>query len=153
MSVKGFGGGLARPGFRTLTTGLLLAAALWALYALDSQIQVFSFGDAGPDARSFPRVVLWLLAAVVALRLVLSLRREDDAFRLRPLGRVLAVVAVTILALWLMPTVGFFAGAAGAGIVVSLVLGERKPLMLGLPLVVAAIVAFGGQHGLNIPLP
>ncbi|WP_040607879.1 tripartite tricarboxylate transporter TctB family protein [Oceanicola sp. S124] len=153
MSAKSSGGGVSRPGFRTLTASLLLAAALWALQALDSQIQVFSFGESGPDARSFPRGVLWLLVAVVALRLVLSLRREDAALRAGPLLRVLAVVAVCILALWSMPTVGFLAGAAGAGVIVSLVLGERKPLMLGLPLLVSAVVAYGGQHGLNIPLP
>ena len=153
MSAKTLGGGFSRPGFRTLTASLLLVAALWALYALDSQIQVFSFGESGPDARSFPRAVLWLLVVVVALRLALSLRREDAALSAWPLLRVLVVVAVCILALWAMPVVGFLAGAAGAGVIVSLVLGERKPLMLSLPLLVAAVVAYGGQHGLNIPLP
>ena len=105
MSAKTLGGGFSRPGFRTLTASLLLVAALWALYALDSQIQVFSFGESGPDARSFPRAVLWLLVAVVALRLVLSLRREDAALRAWPLLRVLVVVAVCILALWAIPVV------------------------------------------------
>ena len=42
---------------------------------------------------------------------------------------------------------------AGAGFVVAIVLGERRPLLLGLPLIVAAIVADGGRHGLSIPLP
>lgn len=147
-------GGFAHPGFRTLTAGLLLAAAAWGLYSLDSQIQVFGFGAAGPDARSFPRVALWLLAAVAALRLVLGLRAEDTPLGNRArLGRVLAVTASCAVALWAMPQTRFFIGAAGAGIVVALVLGERRPLLLGLPLVVAAVVVYGARHGLRIPLP
>jgi len=154
LNRAGRGGGLARPGFRTLTAGLLLTAALWAVFALNSQIQVFGFGDAGPDARSFPRLVLWLLAGAVALRLILSLRIEDAPLGdMSRLGRVLAVTASTALALWAMRQFGFFAGAAGAGFVVAIVLGERRPLLLGLPLIVAAIVAYGGRHGLSIPLP
>ncbi|MCA0964846.1 tripartite tricarboxylate transporter TctB family protein [Salipiger bermudensis] len=154
MSINGHGGGVARPGFRMLTAGLLLSAAVWGLYSLESQIQVFGFGASGPDARSFPRLALWLLAAVVALRLVLSLRSEDVPLgnRVR-LGRVLAVTASSAAALWVMPQVGFFFGAAGAGIVVALTLGERRPLLLVLPLIVAAVVTLGGRHGLNIPLP
>ncbi|MAB04405.1 MAG: hypothetical protein CML50_00070 [Rhodobacteraceae bacterium] len=154
MSTNGRGGGIAHSGFRTLTAGLLLAAAVWGLYNLESQIQVFGFGASGPDARSFPRLALWLLAAVVALRLVLSLRSEDIPLG-NPvrLGRVLAVTASSAAALWVMPQVGFFFGAAGAGIVVALTLGERRPLLLVLPLIVAAVVTLGGRHGLNIPLP
>ena len=154
MSTNGRGGGIAHSGFRTLTAGLLLAAAVWGLYNLESQIQVFGFGASGPDARSFPRLALWLLAAVVALRLVLSLRSEDIPLG-NPvrLGRVLAVTASSAVALWAMPQVGFFFGAAGAGIVVALMLGERRPLLLVLPLIVAAVVTFGGRHGLSIPLP
>ena len=154
MSTNGRGGGIAHSGFRTLTAGLLLAAAVWGLYNLESQIQVFGFGASGPDARSFPRLALWLPAAVVALRLVLSLRSEDIPLG-NPvrLGRVLAVTASSAAALWVMPQVGFFFGAAGAGIVVALTLGERRPLLLVLPLIVAAVVTLGGRHGLNIPLP
>jgi hypothetical protein len=148
------GGGFARPGFRLLTTGLMLAAALGAIAVLDQQIEIFGFGDSGPDARSFPRMALWLLAAVLALRLILGLRQADAPLG-RPvrLGRVLAVAAATALALWLMPRAGFFVGAAGAGIVVALVLGEKRLPALILPFFIAAIVAYGGRHGLNIPLP
>ncbi|PWR01404.1 hypothetical protein DKT77_17005 [Meridianimarinicoccus roseus] len=154
MSFNGQGGGFARPGFRTLIAGLLLAAAAWGLCSLDRQIEVFGFGASGPDARSFPRVALWLLAAVVALRLVLSLRAEDYPLGTPArLGRVVAVAASGAAALWAMPQFGFFAGAAGAGIIVALVLGERRPLLLGLPLIVAAVVAYCGRHGLSIPLP
>ena len=108
MSTNGRGGGIAHSGFRTLTAGLLLAAAVWGLYNLESQIQVFGFGASGPDARSFPRLALWLLAAVVALRLVLSLRSEDIPLG-NPvrLGRVLAVTASSAAALWVMPQVGW----------------------------------------------
>jgi hypothetical protein len=154
LSTTGHGRGFARPGFRTLTAGLLLAAALWAILDLNNQIEVFGFGDAGPDARSFPRVALWLLATVLAFRLILSLFAQDAPLGgMARLGRVLAVTASAAAALWAMPHLGFFAGAAGAGVVVAIVLGERRPLLLGLPLIVAAIVAYGGRHGLSIPLP
>lgn len=144
-------GGFARPGFRTLT--VLLAAAAWGLVSLDSQIEIFGFGASGPDARSFPRVALWLLAAVAALRLILCLRTEDTPLGLSRLGRVLTLTASCAAALWAIPHIGFFFGAAGVGIVVALVLGERRPLLLGLPLVIAAVVTFGGRYGLSIPLP
>lgn len=148
------GGGFARPGFRLLTAGLFLAATVAAIVTLGQQIEVFGFGDVGPDARSFPRGALWLLAAVLILRLALCLRGPEmplgDPVRL---GRVLAVAACTAIALWLIPTVGFFIAAAGAGIVVALVLGEKRPLPLLLPVLVAGIVAYGGRHGLSIPLP
>jgi len=148
------GGGFARPGFRTLTTGLLLAAALGALAVLNSQIEVFGFDNTGPDARTFPRAALWLLAAVLALRLILSLRAADAPLGgISRLGRVLAVSASTAAALLAIPHLGFFAGAAGTGVVVAIVLGEKRPLPLILPVLIAAIVAYGGRHGLGIPLP
>ena len=49
MSTNGRGGGIAHSGFRTLTAGLLLAAAVWGLYNLESQIQVFGFGASGVE--------------------------------------------------------------------------------------------------------
>ncbi|WP_425072117.1 tripartite tricarboxylate transporter TctB family protein [Sagittula sp. S175] len=148
------GGGLSRPGFRLLTTGLLLAAALGAIAVLDRQIEVFGFGDSGPDARSFPRLAFWLLAAVLALRLVLTLRAGDSPLG-RPvrLGRVAAVAVFVAASLWVMPVTGFFVAAAGTGVAVALVLGERRPLPLIVPVLAAALVAYGGRHGLNIPLP
>ena len=147
-------GGFARPGFRLLTTGLLLAAGFAAIAMVNQQIEVFGFGDTWPDARSFPRAALWLLTAVLALRLGLSLRSVDTPLGSPArLGRVLAVVASTGGALWLMPDFGFFIGAAGAGIVVTLVLGEKRPLLLILPILIAAIFAYGGRHGLSMPLP
>lgn len=154
MSTNGNGDGFARPGFRTLTASLLLAATLSALTVLDTQIEVFGFGDSGPDARSFPRAVLWLLAAVVALRLVLSLRSADAPLGTPTrLGRVMAVTLGTVAALWVMPHYGFLVGATGVGIVVAVMLGEKRPVMLALPVIVAVVVAYGGRHGLSIPLP
>ncbi|MFV0662784.1 tripartite tricarboxylate transporter TctB family protein [Denitromonas sp.] len=148
-------GGPSRPDFQALTCGILLVGALGALYVLNAQIQVFGFGDAGPSARSFPRVALWVLAAAVVIRLAQSLRRPDVAFgSLRQIGGVLIVTLSTAAALWSMPRFGFFGGAAVAGIVATLAMGERRPsLLIGLPLLVAAIVAYGGRHGLSIPLP
>ena len=148
-------GGFLRPGFRTLTGTVLLTGALAAIFTLDAQIQIFGFGDSGPDARSFPRLVLWALAGVVALRLILSVRAAEAPLGPRHrIGRVLGLIFVTGLALWSMPRFGFFPGAALAGIATTVALGERRPLLvMGLPVLVAAIVAYGGRHGLTIPLP
>lgn len=155
MTAETTRGGFSRPGFRALTGGILLVGALGALYVLNAQIQVFSLGDAGPSARSFPRWALWVLAAAVLLRLVLSLRVPEIHFGpLRRSGRVLIVTLSTAAALWTMPQFGFFVGAAVAGIVATLAMGERRPLLLiGLPLLVAALVGYGARHGLSIPLP
>ena len=154
MSIFAHRRGFARPGFGTLTAGLLLVTTVGAIAALDSQIEVFGFGDAGPDARSFPRAALWLLAAVLALRLARNLRVQDATFGgMSRLGRALAVAATSAVALWAMPLVGFLVAASGLGIVVALLLGERRIVLLALPVAVAALVTYGGRHGLNIPLP
>ena len=154
MSILAHRRGFTRPGFGTLTAGLLLVTTIGAIAALDSQIEVFGFGDAGPDARSFPRAALWLLAAVLTLRLIRNLRVPDAAFGgPSRLGRAMAVAVGTAVALWAMPQVGFLIGASGLGILVALLLGERRILLLALPVAVAALVTYGGRHGLNIPLP
>lgn len=155
MSFEAKRGGASRPGFRALTNGVLLACALGALVLLNTQIEVFSLGDDGPDARSFPKVVLWALVAAVLVRLVTNFRRADIPFGpLVCFGRILGVTLCTCAALWLMPRFGFFAGATLAGIAVALALGERRLMaMVGLPLIVAAIATFGGQYMLGIPLP
>lgn len=155
MSTETNRGGVIRPGFRTFTGAVLLTGAIAAVATLDTQIEVFGFGDSGPDARSFPRLAFGLLAGVMALRLVLSFRQADTAMvPIHKMARVLGVIVVTGAALWSMPRFGFFPGAALAGIVATLALGERRPLLVvGLPVVIALITAYGGRYLLNIPLP
>ena len=82
------------------------AATIAAILMLDSQIEVFGFGAAGPDARRFPRMILWLLAGVLTLRQILGLR----AGGLPGLGRVLAIAAVTAAVLSAMPHLSFLVG-------------------------------------------
>lgn len=94
-------------------------------------------------------MILWLLARVLTLRQILGLR----AGGLPGLGRVLAIAAVTAAVLSAMPHLSFLVGSAGVGIGVAIMLGERRLLPLGLPLIVAAVVTYGGRHGLGIPLP
>lgn len=148
-------GGDFRPGFRTATGTVLLIGSLAALFVLETQIQVFGFGDSGPDARSFPRMVLWALAVVMVGRLLVSFREKDAPLGPpRRLARVLVLLAITAIALWSMARFGFFPGAALAGITATITLGERRPFFaIGLPVLVAAIVAYGGRHVLSIPLP
>ncbi|NVK40472.1 MAG: tripartite tricarboxylate transporter TctB family protein [Oceanospirillaceae bacterium] len=142
-------------GIQTLTSSLLLVSAIAGLSLLESQIQVFSFGDTGIDARFFPRIVLGLLVLAVLIRLFVHRKTPD-----MPLGYVsswlrvgLAAAAVT-LGLFLMPSIGFLASAALSGFVTALAFGERRLMFsVGLPLAVAAIVSFGAREGLNIPLP
>lgn len=155
MTVTTNPGGAFRPGFRTLTCLVLLAGSLAGLYLLDRQIEVFGFGAQGPDARTLPRIVLWVLTAALLARLAVSWRTPDVyAGPPRRVLRVLIVIATTITALWLMPRFGFFPGAVVAGISVTLSLGERRLLLVvGVPLILATAVFLGGRNGLNIPLP
>ncbi len=145
----------AMRGIQTLASSLVLVGAIAGLSLLESQIEVFSFGDTGIDARFFPRIVLGLLVLAVLIRLFVHRRTPD-----MPLGYVsswlrvgLAVVAVT-LGLILMTSIGFLAGAALSGFVTALAFGERRLIFsVGLPLAVAALVVLGAREGLNIPLP
>lgn len=142
-------------GTQTLTSSLLLVGAIAGLVLLKSQVPVFGFDDTGPTARFFPRIVLGLLALIVLTRLILNRRRPDE-----PLGpvsgwiRVAATAIAIAVGLGLMPTIGFFAGAAMAGFATALAFGERRLLFsAGLTLAVAASVTYFARDWLNIPLP
>src|SRR3546814_12452688 len=52
----------AHVGLQTITCTLLLLASLVGLTIVKSQVQIFSLGEQGPDARTFPILALGLLA-------------------------------------------------------------------------------------------
>lgn len=144
-----------RPGIGTLTSTLLLVGALAGLGLLHGQVKVFTLGEQGLDARSFPRWALGALAIAAALRLVAGLRRADT-----PIGppwalaRAGAIAVAMAVALALMPRLGFFAGALVTGATTSLAFGERRWLLdLGIVVVLSAVVTFGARWLLGIPLP
>jgi hypothetical protein len=138
-----------------LTSILLLVGSLVGIWIADSEIQIFGFGSQWPDARTVPVAVLWLLAAVSALRLILNFRKQETSIGpARRLGQVFIVLLAAVIALWSMPRFGFLPGAIFLGVVATLALGERRPLLvIGLPLAVAVAVFFGGRYGLGVPLP
>ncbi len=138
-----------------LTSILLLVSSLVGIWIADSEIQIFSFGDQWPDARTVPVAVLWLLAAVSALRLILNVGKQTIAMGpARRHGQVFIVLLAAVIALWSMPRFGFLPGAIFLGIVATLALGERRPLLvLGLPLAIAVAVYYGGRYGIGVPLP
>lgn len=158
MSAKLSGGAAASPrrfGLQSMAVTFLLLLALVGLLTLQSQVLVFDFGDSGPDARFFPRLVLGLLALACGLRL--WVRRgslEDAPGSLLDWARVLLIGLLIAAAVLFMDALGFLLCAAAVGVLLAWVLGERR-LLLGLllPLAVAALVTFGARYALNIPLP
>ena len=146
---------LAKSGLQSLICLMLAVFAGLGLWTLDTQVQVFSFGDSLFDARFFPRIVLGLIIVTAILCCLARAKKTDEP--IGPLAgwiRVLLVVGTIALALWFMPSVGFLISSFVAAMVTALVLGERHIILyVGLPLIVATLVTVGAQHGLNIPLP
>ncbi|MCX2522927.1 tripartite tricarboxylate transporter TctB family protein [Larsenimonas rhizosphaerae] len=134
--------------------GILLVAAI-GLLTLQDQVTVFDFGDPGPDARFFPRLVLWLLALGAVLRLWRHRRTAETAIG-PAVGwiRVLFVMMLMAVALATMPMLGFIITVATIGIVLAWLLGERHWLFnVALPLIVTIAIFWAGRHLLNLPLP
>ncbi|WP_342595941.1 tripartite tricarboxylate transporter TctB family protein [Salinicola lusitanus] len=144
-----------RVGVQTLITSGLLLVALAGLFTLSSQVTVFDFGDSGPDARFFPRLVLALLALMAGLRLWRHRHALETALgSARDWSRTLFAVVLIGVAIAAMNLVGFLASAAMVGILLSWLLGERRlSLSVVLPLVVAALVTLSARQLLNLPLP
>jgi hypothetical protein len=146
---------LSKSGLQSLICLMLAVFAGLGLCMLDSQVQVFSFGDSSFDARFFPRIVLVLILVLALLSGIARAKKMDEPIgSLVGWGRVFLVVGVISLALWFMPSVGFLLSAFVVASVTAFILGERDiKLYVGLPLLIAAIVTFGAQYGLTIPLP
>lgn len=144
-----------RFGLASLATLAILLVALGGLASLQAQVLVFDFGDSGPDARFFPRLVLALLALAAALRLWLRRAEPEEApGAALDWARVLLIGLLIGGAVLAMDALGFLLCSAAVGIVLAWLLGERR-LVLGLllPLAVAVLVTLGARHALNIPLP
>lgn len=142
-------------GLQSLICLLFAISAGLGLWVLESQVQVFSFGDSLFDAQFFPRIVLSLIVAVSVLCFIARMRKEDQ-----PIGpfsnlvRVVIAGSIIAVALWYMPVMGFLLATFIAASVTALLFGERHMVFfIGLPLFVSALVTFGAQQGLNIPLP
>lgn len=144
-----------RAGLQTLITSGLLLVALAGLFTLSSQVTVFDFGDSGPDARFFPRLVLALLALMAGLRLWRHRHAVETALgSARDWRRTLFVVVLVGVAIAAMNLIGFLASAAVVGILISWLLGERRLLLsVVLPLIVAVLVTLCARQLLNLPLP
>lgn len=144
-----------RFGLPSLASVAILLVALGGLASLQAQVLVFDFGDSGPDARFFPRLVLALLAVAAALRLWLRRAELEEApGAALDWARVLLVGLLVGGAVLAMDALGFLLCSAAVGIALAWLLGERR-LALGLllPLAVAVLVTLGARHALNIPLP
>ncbi|MGG2399129.1 tripartite tricarboxylate transporter TctB family protein [Pseudomonas sp. SH1-B] len=157
MSAKLSAGAAGKPrfGLQSLTATVILLLALGGLFSLQSQVLVFDFGDSGPDARFFPRLILGLLALAAGLRLWLQRNTLEDApGAALDWGRVLLIGLLIAAAVLAMDALGFLLCAAAVGVLLAVVLGERR-LLLGLllPLAVAVLVTLGARYALNIPLP
>ena len=146
---------LAKSGLQSLICLMLAVFAGLGLCLLDSQVQVFSFGGSLFNARFFPRIVLVLIIVIALLCCIARTQKMDE-----PIGslagwvRVFLVVGMISIALWFMPSVGFLLSSFVVASVTAFILGERDiKLYVGLPLLIAAIVTFGAQYGLTIPLP
>lgn len=144
-----------RYGLQSFATLGLLILSITGLLMLHTQVTVFDFGDSGPDARFFPRVIFWLLALVSGFRFWRQWSVSETAvgawgswFRV-----VISVISVVIV-IAIMGQVGFFISVAGLGILLAWLLGERRLfLSVVIPIVIAALVAYGARYILNLPLP
>ncbi|WFF42026.1 tripartite tricarboxylate transporter TctB family protein [Salinicola endophyticus] len=147
--------GTSRHGLQTLICSAILGLAACGLLTLQAQVTVFDFGDPGPDARFFPRLVLWLLILVAALRLWRHRRTPDSALGAAAgWARALAAMLLVAAAIAAMNTLGFIVSVAAVGIVLAWLLGERRlRFSVLLPLVVALAIAWVARHGLHLPLP
>ncbi|ARS53761.1 hypothetical protein B9G99_13560 [Kushneria konosiri] len=145
----------SRYGLQSCTCLAILLIAVIGLLTLNDQVTVFDFGDPGPDARFFPRLVLWLLALGAVLRLWRHRRVSETA--IGPVAgwiRVLFIMMLMAVALATMPLLGFIVTVATIGIVLAWLLGERHWLFnVALPLMVTVAIFWAGQHLLNLPLP
>lgn len=147
---------MTRAGLRTGTDLGLLAGALAGLALLGREVPLYGFGATGPDAQTLPRLALAALAAVLALRLVATLRRIRDV-RIGPWRGwlpLLGTLAVIVAGLALMPRLGFIPCATAMGLATALGFGARHPVaVIGLPLIAATLVGLGARAVLHVPLP
>lgn len=144
-----------RHGLQTFTTLGLFILSLVGLSMLHTQVTVFDFGDGGPDARFFPRLILGLLALISALRLWRQYAVPETALGdLRGWCRVAITVIAIAVVVAVMDRVGFLMSVSALGVLLAWLLGERRFLYtLVLPVVITVLVTAGARYILNLPLP
>ena len=143
-------------GMQSVSLLALIVASSSGLLLLESQIEVYSFGDSSEiDARFLPKIVLWLLLVTTCIRVALNLNLPQA-----PLGslpswfRVAAVACAMSLSIYLLPKTGFFIGSLGMGVATAFFLGERRLFYCTLiPFCVSVLITVGAKQVLNIPLP
>ncbi|MFC0338877.1 Tripartite tricarboxylate transporter TctB family protein [Kushneria avicenniae] len=147
--------GTSRYGLQSWICIGLLIVAVTGLVTLHDQVTVFDFGDPGPDARFFPRLVLWLLTLGALLRLWRYRRTPETAIGDRSGWlRVILVMTLMGVAVATMNVLGFVVTVAATGIFLAWLLGERHWLFNPvLPIAVTMAIAWAGRHMLNLPLP
>jgi hypothetical protein len=105
------------------------------------------------DAAFFPRLVIVAWIALALLVVLGAVRDGNDTAPVR-FGSVLGMMLATGLFVGAMPFVGFFLAAAGFCMVALVMMGLRRPVLIGgyaLGLPAALVVLF--NHVLIMPLP
>jgi ABC-type amino acid transport system permease subunit len=98
-----------RWGLRRVSGGVLLLLALYGLWVLPAQIEVFALEPHWPDARTLPAFFLILLTLALVARALLEWREPDLA-----LGSGHSFLRVLTLALSLAIGIGVMQGVHGA---------------------------------------
>lgn len=132
-------------GFFFVLFGLMLF-----FYLIPTQVETVDFGAIHP--KTLPQI----LAIIIGVfGFVLMLKPADGSdLQQMPWGRSGLVVAVLLVGLWLVSVFGFVYVAPVLALVLALVMGERRPLWLGLGAVgMPALIWFTVTVLLERPLP
>jgi putative tricarboxylic transport membrane protein len=135
---------------------VLLALALFLLWeSTDPRYAVRVPGHAfGP--MFYPRLILgiWVVIAVVIMLRGALLMSSDDSVQALQWGQLASVVVVTGVYMWVVTLLGFVLSSALFMFVVLMLLGFRRPIIVGALSIGFPLAAwFVFQFLLRIPLP
>ncbi|MEP4196104.1 MAG: tripartite tricarboxylate transporter TctB family protein [Aliishimia sp.] len=119
-------------------------------YLIPTQVETVDFGSIRP--KTMPQVLSVILIVSGAMLML----KPADGTDLQPLpwGKTSVIVAVLVAGLFAMSRVGFEFAAAPLALVLMLVMGERRPLWLGIgTLGMPALIWFAVTILLERPLP
>jgi hypothetical protein len=123
---------------------LLLIGALLMLSTFDTRYQGIGIGsDLSP--MFFPRILLGLWLGLAAAILVRGLHASGGDWPHQMKARTAGVIAVVLVSTWAMTAVGFLFAMIPCFIIVSVLLGYRRPLpilLLGLFVPIATWFVF-----------
>ena len=130
---------------RISTLAVLLAALAAVFYVIPAGTEVIDYGTFSPG--TVPTVLAWIIAALALVQLVLPQggAGPEATLTLSTFARAALIFGVTLLAVWLMPRIGFLPAAIGISATAAFVMQERRPVWLGLctvglPVLIWAIV-------------